>query len=92
MVTVGNYLFKLLNGRELCTEKGFCKFSSLFKTKCCTSKGDEERQTSYFYGKFHYGGLGTYSSGLFQIKRLYRPWNQWADFLSILVAFSGRCD
>ena len=24
-------------------------------------------------------GLGTYSSGLFQIKRLYRPWNQWSE-------------
>lgn len=28
----------------------------------------------------------------FQIKWLHWPWNQWADFLSILVTVPGRCD
>ena len=50
MVTVGNYLFKLLNGRELCTEKGFCKFSSLFKTKCCASASDKKDKRVVFMG------------------------------------------
>ena len=31
--------------------------------------------------------MGKDSSGFFQIKWLHWPWNQWADFLSILLRF-----